>query len=485
MAKVSHLVSLGCILLFTACGRQTSERADGQPVDDTTRLIAYFESFDRDADATPIDSSWEHILEWNRETLAEAYKRIGKRDPAWDKDAIAALDAFALVLTSQSPDSAAAWEPYRTHLEKAIDAGCDDPLVRYCYARDLASEHMSTAEAAEHWGDVADVMIRSSYHDFRKLYANFRAYLAMRSAEVGLKDYRTALYNRSCQLFSSCANQPEIPVGLITTIGTWWLDSFASSIADEHFRINYLHPINRHWGGALEVDLLNANFVIKHAWAARGNGFANTVSDEGWRLYRERLRAAESMLFTAWFDHKGEPAIAYEMLSVGLGLSFDRADYDLWFERIMTAAPDHYQACSRKLHYLKPRWHGSFNEMIEFGRRCVTNTNWTGRVPLILVDAHDHIANQRPGAAGKANYWKNPEVWRDVDMAFARFFELNPDATGWHHNYALYAYRCEAWETLRREIGLLGKVNHDYFGGVEAFEEMQRLAFEHTDGETP
>ena len=38
-----------------------------------------------------------------------------------------------------------------------------------------------------------------------------------------------------------------------------------------------------------------------------------------------------------------------------------------WFRRAMKADPGNYSACSSKLYYLEPKWHGSEEEMLAFG----------------------------------------------------------------------------------------------------------------------
>jgi hypothetical protein len=77
-------------------------------------------------------------------------------------------------------------------------------------------------------------------------------------------------------------------------------------------------------------------------------------------------------------------------------------------------------------------------------------------------------------------YWKRPEVWPDIKASFDKFLQLNPDAVGWYHNYALYAYRCEQWDALNELIPKLGPVNYGYFGGKEEYDEMVRLAKENS-----
>jgi hypothetical protein len=70
-------------------------------------------------------------------------------------------------------------------------------------------------------------------------------------------------------------------------------------------------------------------------------------------------------------------------------------------------------------------------------------------------------------------------VWKDINAAFDKFFTLNPQETGWRHNYALYAYKAEQWKVLNSQIPLLGEINYEYFGGKDEYDKMVRLAKEH------
>ena len=81
--------------------------------------------------------------------------------------------------------------------------------------------------------------------------------------------------------------------------------------------------------------------------------------------------------------------------------------------------------------------------------------------------------------AEQTNYWTQPQVWPDIKAAYERFFELNPDAISYYHNYASYAYKCEQWDKLNELIPKLGPVNYEFFGGKSEFEKMVRLAEKH------
>ncbi len=176
------------------------------------------------------------------------------------------------------------------------------------------------------------------------------------------------------------------------------------------------------------------------------------------------------------------------MLTVGLGLQYEFDQMDVWFQRAMKINPSSYDACRAELYYLEPKWGGSIPALLAFGRQCVESTEWKGRVPLIMLDAHEAVVSYLPQGPMRTNYWKNPLVWRDIKDGFEKFFQLNPEAIGWRHNYALYANRCEAWSDLGKQIAIMekaGPVNYDYFGGRVAYEAMKLNAKEKGGKENP
>ena len=126
-----------------------------------------------------------------------------------------------------------------------------------------------------------------------------------------------------------------------------------------------------------------------------------------------------------------------------------------------------------------PKWYGSTEDMLEFGHECATNKQWGGNVPLILLDAHYFINRGWIDKSEQTNYWKQPEVWSDLDTAYKRFFEANPDATGRYYQYAWYAHKCGQWNKFIELIPKLGPINYEYFGGKTEFDKMVQLAKEH------
>ena len=44
--------------------------------------------------------------------------------------------------------------------------------------------------------------------------------------------------------------------------------------------------------------------------------------------------------------------------------------------------------------WLDPKWHGSVEEMLAFGRACAATKNWQADITLVAVDAHGRAAFQ-------------------------------------------------------------------------------------------
>jgi len=168
------------------------------------------------------------------------------------------------------------------------------------------------------------------------------------------------------------------------------------------------------------------------------------------------------------------------MMKVELGQGRGRSRMESWFNRAMNLDTNFYDAAVLMGFYLEPRWHGSDKEALAFARSCVDSKQWAGRVPLVLRDLHHSLADYN-GLDESPQYWHRPEVWRDIQSSYDRFFECNPTAHGWRHNYASDAYLCGAYSAFLEQTRLFGsQTNYAYFGGVEEFNRMVQRASDKT-----
>jgi hypothetical protein len=129
-----------------------------------------------------------------------------------------------------------------------------------------------------------------------------------------------------------------------------------------------------------------------------------------------------------------------------------------------------------KLNFLEPKWYGTPEEMIQFGRECVASDKWTGMVPLVLPNVHEAVSRYIEDPARRRAYWRQPEVWQDVQAGYEKYFKLNPAETDRRKNYAMHAFQCGQLDDFLKQAALMGEVNYAVFGGKEVFDKMVEAA---------
>ena len=217
-------------------------------------------------------------------------------------------------------------------------------------------------------------------------------------------------------------------------------------------------PLAAHWSKLACTPLFKGRLFIGMAWYERGTAYADKVTELEWKGFSENIAIAEKALEEAWALDEKDARIPLEMMTIELAQDQGRPRMELWFLRAMALDPANGKACDRKRNYLELKWHGSAAALLAFGHECVESKVWKGRVPLQLVDVHEALARYLKDPEEKQAYWKRSAVWNDVRRAFERFFELNPDAPDLRQNYVKYAYQCEQWDDLNRQLKLLGEI---------------------------
>jgi len=421
-------------------------------------------------------------LAWNLKTTVGAYQNIGNTDPKWDEAATNALAEFAAsrAYTLSADED---WTTIiRTNCDAAVQAGCDDPLIRYLYIRFSMSQTNSPQDFAGAFRSMADDMQHSSYPNIRKFYAALRTAEQLKFAAGNIRETPPEVHQYRHLAVTNLINaldEKQMPAGEAYDACRDMLAALKqneSQYKDCYSRIQKSFILKR--PDESDSWLLEGLAQIDLAWFARGSGYANTVTDDQWKAFRADLASAAESLNKAWKLNPKDPRIPIEMMTVDLGQGQGRDQMELWFGRAMELDPNNYDACSSKLYYLEPKWYGSAADMLDFGRECVASPNWGGRVPLILVDAHYNICNEYADPSERTNYWKQPQVWADIKSAYDKFFELNPAAVGYYYAYALYAYRAEQWDVFNGLIQKLEPVNYAYFGGQDEFNKMVLAAKE-------
>lgn len=428
-------------------------------------------------------------LDWNLKTLVAAYQEAGYTNPKWDAPAVAALKEFArLRANATDPDEDSA-KIIHDNIAAAVDAGCNDPMVNYLYIRYAMDETNSKEAFDAAFLKAESGMEKSSYPSIRKYYINLRALQQISWANnypTNWTPTTTHLIQQVDANLLAIFHDRSIPCSEICD--AWhafclWEEENVNQLQKDY---DVLEPLVLHnWPNDPYAYLLIGETNLRLAWGYRGPGYAGNVTPEGWKLMEQHLMIANEALTNAWRLNPGDVRIADCMLSVTLGQGSGKDQLNYWFQQAMALDPNDYAACTCRVRYESPEWYGSKREALDFGRECATNRAWGGRVPLILLDAHDLIRVDPNSTIDQTNYWKQPGVWEDIKLSFDRFFQLNPGETYRYSQYAYYAYQCGQWQQFLDLIQKSNPIDYSYFDSKEEFDRMVQTAKENLAGPSP
>jgi hypothetical protein len=190
-----------------------------------------------------------------------------------------------------------------------------------------------------------------------------------------------------------------------------------------------------------------------YAWIARGKGYANTVTDDGWRLYDERIKRAYGLLEKKPLPPAEDCPQRYAaLLTVGMAQSWDRKDYDDIFSEGVALDPVYYALYRQKAIYLLPRWHGGPGDWQRFAGESVRLTPKSEGMSAYAVVAS---ATQR---YGEWNYFEESGIeWPKMKQGYADLLKQYPDSSRILNRYAMYAVMANDREAARPLLGRIGE----------------------------
>lgn len=152
--------------------------------------------------------------------------------------------------------------------------------------------------------------------------------------------------------------------------------------------------------------VLRGRAEIAAAWKARGDGWASTVTEEGWKGFRDHLDLSRAELEEAWALHPGSFEPAYRMLSVCGGGCGGRGALDHWFGRAIGARLDSIDAWQQYLWFNYPRWGGSQKRMGRIARACRDANRPDTLLPVVAVRSWGQLSDDTlRDVPAKRDYW--------------------------------------------------------------------------------
>jgi hypothetical protein len=195
---------------------------------------------------------------------------------------------------------------------------------------------------------------------------------------------------------------------------------------------------------------LDGQYFVDAAWCARGSSWASSVTDEGWQHFKERLAKANDILETAYAKYPAEGEIARSMINVELGQGQGRDRMEMWFQRATKANPDDYAAYKCKEWYLQPRWYGSVEDIVSFGKECVKTGNWAARIPMIFPTSIAEASDQ------DSTLYSRDDIWQPLEEVYREYLSHYPDSVNYRTWFAKHAADGGHLDVAREQLKILG-----------------------------
>lgn len=381
---------------------------------------------------------------WHQRNFIEAYQTIGVKNEQWDEAAIAFL---SLAARSAVDDVDAPTDEERfTAAQKALDLGCKDPLVVYLAGKNQlelrrGTELIENGLEGLHDSQYAMLIKFMAASDLTRQYRSLK-----KSAEIINKTEKASL-----EILLEGLAKTKISVEDIVILQNQMFESksrFFDKYSDRICRSLETNSNAPKW----LVHRFRGQHHVAEAWKARGSGYASSVTEEGWKGFRDNLAKAEKELTSAWELEPKDPGAPTEMIKVKMGQS-SVEEMRLWFDRAVKARFDHGNAYHQMLWGLRPRWFGNHEQMLAFGRQCLNTKRFDTIVPYYFFRAVKDISSEMEDEPDAI--FEDAAVFADLSDMFEGYLNEPKQVARkayYHSLYAIVAYKANDLDTSREQL---------------------------------
>ena len=192
----------------------------------------------------------------------------------------------------------------------------------------------------------------------------------------------------------------------------------------------------------------------------------------------KRLALARGALEAAWkLDPHGSitPRL---MLAVLLGVGCERDEMESWFGRAMVDEGSRFDAVSAKMEWLDPKWYGTPEDVLAFGRSCRESKDWRSGITLFAVQAHQRVIFQYDDER-REEYTRNDAFWEVVRAVYEEYLSHYEGDDRERSMFAALCYECHKYKEADREFKAVGaNLSGNYYFDMEEMTERRDAAAE-------
>ena len=145
--------------------------------------------------------------------------------------------------------------------------------------------------------------------------------------------------------------------------------------------------------GSQVARIALADVYVSYAWKARGSGWADSVTEDGWKTMGERLEKAGEYLVGAMNEMEvTDPMFFQTALRIMLGTDGPTEAFDNLVAGSLEMAPDYWGTLSQRAHTLLPRWYGETGDWEAFAKAIAEHNAPYGKEQYAIIVFQRHAA---------------------------------------------------------------------------------------------
>jgi hypothetical protein len=188
------------------------------------------------------------------------------------------------------------------------------------------------------------------------------------------------------------------------------------------------------------LQVLAGDQEIQDGWAARGTGWASSVTAEGWKKLTECVAQAARDYEAAYALHPEFPEAPTGMITETMGSEDSSPEMErMWFDRAVAAQIDWVPAYDKLAYGSSPRWGGSLELMRALADECLAVPRYDTDVPSNYFYVLKRIAVEED----QRGIWQEPGVYSNLKKVFEGLIaapEHAAEVPVWATRYAAIAY---------------------------------------------
>lgn len=265
--------------------------------------------------------------------------------------------------------------------------------------------------------------------NYKKLDELARQYERERRSTFDSQSSLMAFYNGIAYGFNSCAktkkSEDEWAAHRQALIA--WMDASPNSTA---------------------AKLALALFSIDYGWHGRGSGYASTVDEKSWAVFKERISSAKSQLDELAAACNRNPAWYAGMLYVALAQGWTPDAFEALYQKAVQIDPYYISIHYTSSEFYSERWYGSNEQQQAAIERAVKLTR--KRLGEAMY-ARLHWTF----SSSNSMFTDGNVSWKRMKEGFEDSLRIYPDDRT-RNNYAKFACAADDTETLKEQLTKLG-----------------------------